>query len=125
MSAFNSGDSSNVVWLITPSIDLDAQPVEFVNFQSSNSYSDNSELEFLISTDWDGSEATIGSATWTELPATIVSDSEYYQNWVDSGLIELSNFSGNANIAFKYTGADSNDFTGTFELDNFQVLIQN
>jgi len=125
MSAYNSGDSSNVVWLITPSIDLDAQPVEFVNFQSSNSYSDNSELEFLISTDWDGSEATIGSATWTELPATIVSDSEFYQNWVDSGLIELSNFSGNANIAFKYTGADSNDFTGTFELDNFQVLVQN
>ena len=126
MSAYNSGDSSNVVWLITPSIDLDAQPVEFVNFQSSNSYSDNSELEFLISTDWDGSEATIGSATWTELPATIVPDSEFNQNiWVDSGLIELSDFSGNANIAFKYTGADSNDLDGTFELDNFQVLIQN
>ena len=67
----------------------------------------------------------LASATWTELPATIVSDSEFYQNWVDSGLIELSDFSGNANIAFKYTGADSNDFTGTFELDNFQVLVQN
>ena len=124
MSAYNSGDSSNIVWLITPAIDLDAQGAEFVKFSSSNSYSDNSELELLISTDWDGSEATIESSTWSTLNTNIVSDDEYYQNWVDSGLTDLSSYIGNAYIALKYTGGGSN-YTGTFEIDDFQVLVQN
>ncbi len=124
MSAYNSGDSSNIVWLITPAIDLDAQGAEFVKFSSSNSYSDNSELELLISTDWDGSEASIESSTWSTLNTNIVSDDEYYQNWVDSGLTDLSSYSGNAYIALKYTGGGSN-YTGTFEIDDFQVLVQN
>ena len=124
MSAYNSGDSSNIVWLITPAIDLDAQGAEFVKFSSSNSYSDNSELELLISTDWDGSEASIESSTWSTLNTNIVSDDEYYQNWVDSGLTDLSSYSGNAYIALKYIGGGSN-YTGTFEIDDFQVLVQN
>ena len=124
MSAYNSGDSSNIVWLITPAIDLDAQGAEFVKFSSSNSYSDNSELELLISTDWDGSEASIESSTWSTLNTNIVSDDEYYQNWVDSGLTDLSSYSGNAYIALKYTGGGSN-YTGTFEIDDFQLLVQN
>jgi len=124
MSAYNTGDSSNISWLITPGIDLDAQGAEFVKFKSSNSYSDNSVLELLISTDWDGSEATIESSTWNTLNTNIVSDDEYYQNWVDSGLTDLSAYSGNAYIALKYTGGGSNN-TGTFEIDDFQVLVQN
>ena len=124
MSAYNSGDSSNIVWLITPAIDLDAQGAEFVKFKSSNSFSDNSELEVLISTDWDGSEATIESSTWSTLNANIVSDAENYQNWVDSGLSDLSSYSGNAYVALKYTGG-GDDYTGTFEIDDFQVLVQN
>ena len=125
MSAYNSGDSSNIVWLITPSIDLDAQGTEFINFKSSNTFSDNSELEVLISTDWDGSEATIESSTWSTLNANIVSDIEYYQNWVDSGLVDLSSFSGNAYITFKYIGSDDPSYDGTFEIDEFKVLVQN
>ena len=124
MSAYNTGDSSNISWLITPAIDLDAQGAEFVKFRSSNSYSDNSELELLISTDWDGTEASIESSTWNTLNTTIVSDDEYYQNWVDSGLTDLSAYSGTAYIALKYTGGGSN-YTGTFEIDDFQVLVQN
>ena len=124
MSAYQTGDASNISWLITPAIDLDAQGAEFVKFKSSNSYSDNSDLELLVSTDWDGSETTIESSTWTALNSNIVSDEEYYQNWVDSGLTDLSAYSGNAYIALKYTGG-GNDYTGTFEIDDFQVLVQN
>ena len=125
MGAYNSGDSSNIVWLITPAIDLDAQGTEFINFKSSNSLSDNSELEVLISTDWDGSEATIESSTWSTLNANIVSDIEYYQNWVDSGLVDLSSFSGNAHIAIKYIGSGQASTDGTYEIDDFKVLVQN
>jgi hypothetical protein len=123
ISAYNSGDASTVSWLITPAIDLDAQEFEFFDFESSNSYSDGSELELLISTDWDGSDAGVSSATWTALPATIVPDDTYYKDWVYSGLVDLSPYSGNAYIAFKYTANSGN--TGTYEIDNIKVLVQN
>ncbi|RIA10441.1 uncharacterized protein DUF5017 [Flavobacteriaceae bacterium MAR_2010_72] len=127
MGAFNSGQESNIAWLISPSINLDAQGLEFLNFQSSNSFSDNSELEVLISTNWDGTTGNISSANWTALPAAIVSDSEYFQNWVDSGLVDLSGYSGTAYIAFKYIGGDNaaNNFDGNYEIDNFKILVQN
>ena len=125
VSGYNSNDASNIAWLITPVIDLDAQGTEFVKFKSSNSSSDNSELELLISTDWDGIKATISTSTWETLNANIVSDDEYYQNWVYSGLTDLSSYSGNAYIALKYIGGDAGNNDGTFEIDDFQVLVQN
>ena len=127
MGAYNSGDPSNIAWLISPAIDLDSQDLEFVNFETSNSFDDDSELELLISTDWDGTEAGIATATWTTLPGTIVSDDVYYQDWVDSGLIDLSGYSGNAYVAFKYIGGDNsaNTIDGNYEIDNFRVLVQN
>ena len=70
-----------------PAIDLDAQGAEFVKFSSSNSYSDNSELELLISMDWDGSEATIESSTWSTLNTNIVSDDEYCKTGLILGLL--------------------------------------
>ncbi|MDO6595631.1 DUF5689 domain-containing protein [Oceanihabitans sp. 2_MG-2023] len=128
MGAYNSNSPSNIAWLISPSIDLDAQEYEFVNFQSSNSFSDASELQVLISTDWDGTEANITTATWTTLSdATVVDASEYYQDWIDSGLVDLSSYSGTAYVAFKYIGGDdgSDNIDGTFEIDNYKVLAEN
>lgn len=123
ISAYNSGDASNIAWLITPGIDMDAQTGEVLSFQTSNSFSDNSTLELLISTDWDGVEANITSATWTALPGTIVADSEFYQNWVGSGPIDLSGYTGTAHIAFKYVGGDNGTSqTGTYELDEFKIF---
>ena len=101
------------------------QGAEFVNFISSNSFADGSELELLISTDWDGNENSISTSTWEILNANISSDSDYYQNWVDSGLTDLSSYSGNAYIAIKYIGSDVSNYDGTFEIDDFQVLVQN
>ena len=125
--AYNSGDPVNIAWLISPSIDLDAQDFEFVNFQSSNSFDDGSDLELFISTDWDGVEANITTATWTALSGTIVSDDVFYQDWIDSGLIDLSSYSGTAYVAFKYIGGDNtaNSIDGNFEIDNYKVLAEN
>ena len=124
LGSYNTGDASTIAWLITPVIDLDAQGVEFVKFISSNSFSDGSELELLISTDWDGTEATIESSSWSTLNANIVSDSEFYQNWVDSGLVDLSSFSGNGYVAFKYIGSGQASTDGTYEIDDFKILVQ-
>ncbi|SDS33507.1 protein of unknown function [Winogradskyella sediminis] len=127
MGAYNSSTDENIAWLISPSIDLEAQGIEFLNFQSSNSFSDDSELEVLISTDWDGTQANVTSATWTTLPAIIAGDDEFYQDWFDSGLINLSSYSGTAYIAFKYIGGfpSSENIDGTFEIDNFKILGEN
>jgi len=125
MGAYNSYDDSNISWLISPVIDLDAQNLEYVLFQTSNSFSDGSNLEVLISTDWDGVQSNIISSTWSQLPGLIVEDGEDYNNWVESGSINLSAYSGNAYIAFKYTGGDDNtNQTGTYELDNFKIYVQ-
>ena len=124
MGAFNSNQASNIAWLISPAINLNAQNFEFLNFRTSNSFSDGSELEVLISTNWNGTTGTITTATWTPLPATIVGDSEFFQNWIDSGLIDLSSYSGTAYIAFKYIGGDNaaNTIDGNFEIDDFNGI---
>ena len=126
MGAFRSGDASNISWMISPGINLDAQDLEFLNFQTSNSFADESVLEVLISTNWDGNSANVASATWQKLPANIVSRSENFQNWVDSGAIDLSGFSGTAHIAFKYIGGDNaaDTIDGTYEVDNFKILVR-
>ncbi|MDP5091900.1 MAG: DUF5017 domain-containing protein, partial [Polaribacter sp.] len=126
MGAFRSGDASNISWMISPEINLDAQDLEFLNFRSSNSFADESVLEVLISTNWDGNSANVTTATWQKLPASVVSNSENYQNWVDSGAIDLSGFSGTAHIAFKYIGGDNaaDTIDGTYEIDNFKILVR-
>lgn len=124
IGAYNSNDNSNIAWLISPAIDLDAQGVEILTFQTSNSFSDGSELEVLISNDWDGNTANIATATWNTVPVGVVQDGEYYQNWVDSN-VELTSFSGTSYIAFKYVGGDDGtNIDGTYELDNVKVLAQ-
>ena len=124
IGAYSSRDSSNIAWLISPSIGLDGQHDAYLHFQSSNSFSDNSDLELLISTDWDGEETGVLSATWTALPGIIVSDSESFENWIDSSYVDLSAYSEPVYIAFRYTGGGT-DRTGTFEIDNFKIYVQN
>ncbi|HPG73811.1 MAG TPA: hypothetical protein PLM49_05925, partial [Bacteroidales bacterium] len=65
-------------------------------------------------TNYDGGNNP-ASATWTELNANIASGSDITQ----SGQIDISGYSGNVRIAFKYSallGA-----TGSFYLDNVVV----
>ncbi len=122
MGSFMSGDASNIAWLITPAIDMDAQENEVFRFQTSNSFSDGSILEILISTDWDGNPANITSAIWGILDAaTVVSDDQFFGDWVESGNIDLSCVTGTAYIAFKYTGSENSDFDGTYELDEISI----
>ena len=78
-------------------------------------------LEVFISTDWDGVEATITTATWTLLPAIIVPNATNYKTWVSSGNIDVSSYTGTGYIAFKYTGSKSRSNDGTYELDDIII----
>ncbi len=123
MGAFRSGDMSNIAWLITSEINFDDKMGEVLSFKTSNSFADSSTLEALISTDWNGTEATITSATWTVLPAEIVPNSANFRDWVSSGNIDLSSYTGIGYIAFKYTGNKSSSNDGTYELDDIVIKI--
>ncbi|WP_343330953.1 DUF5689 domain-containing protein [Polaribacter staleyi] len=124
MNSINSGDESTITWLITSGIDLDATSQEFLSFETSNSFGNGSDLQVLISTDFNGNEKNIHTATWAILPAKIVSNGENYKSWVHSTYIDLSNYSGTAFIAFKYTGNGNVNFDGTYELDNISVIAK-
>lgn len=121
MGSKNSGDISTISWLITKGINLDTTSQAFLSFETSNSFANGSELEVLISTDFDGEENNITTANWTLLPAKIVADGEGYKNWVHSTYIDLSSYSGTAYIAFKYLGNSNVNFDGTYELDNIVI----
>ncbi|MDN3664727.1 DUF5689 domain-containing protein [Algibacter miyuki] len=118
----SSGDDANVGWLITPAINLDAQDGETLRFKTSNSLADSSFMEVLYSLDWDGSEATVTSATWGVLSdAYVVKDSDSFVPWFNSGTVDLSCVTGTMHIAFKFTGSGQDTFDGVYELDEVSI----
>ncbi len=122
---FRSGDASNIAWLITPGINLDEHEGEVLSFQTQHAYPDEGHdpLEVLISTDFNGEEGGIESATWAPLSFK-VSYLENFSSWftfTDSGEIDLSAYSGTAYIAFKYTGSDTNNENMTLNIEKVKV----
>ena len=122
-SAYNTGNSSNIGWLISPGIDMDAQEGEVLNFQTEYAYPDEGHypLEVFVSTDFSGEESGIASATWEPLSVVIAHPdiTEDWFDWIDSGLIDLSSYTGTLYIAFKYTGSDISNQNSMIHIDNF------
>lgn len=117
MSAFQSNESSNIAWLISPKITIPSGKDVFFKFDTEYSFWANATLEVYISKNYDG--ANPGTAEWTKLDATIANQSVGQYSWVNSGLIKLNDFAGDAYIGFKYTG--SNTLSTTFDVDNVSV----
>jgi len=125
IGSFNSNDSSSIAWLITPQIDLDVNSGVTFQFETSNSFSDGSTLQVLFSKDWDGTEAGITSATWGIISdAYITRDNDFFGQWFESGIVDLSCEPGQIYLAFKYEGSGNPDFDGTYELDNISIDAQ-
>ena len=117
----NSTDDRTISWLITEGVNLETTSQEFLSFETSNSFANGSKLEVFISTDFDGNKDHIKQATWTRLPAKIVSDGVSFKKWVHSTYIDISSYSGTASIAFKYSGTGNLHFDGTYELDQITI----
>ncbi|GAA3775296.1 DUF5689 domain-containing protein [Corallibacter vietnamensis] len=126
-SAYGTTESSNIGWLISPGIDLDAQDGEILSFQTEHAYPDagHDAIEVLISTDFSGNEADITSATWTSLEFTssLEADFDTWFNFTNSGNIDISSYTGTAYIAFRYTGSDTADLNTTIHVDNVRVFV--
>ena len=124
-STYNSPDDVNIAWLISPGVDLDAQENEFLNFKMAQHHlqSDLNTAEVFISTDFDGSNVL--GATWISVSANLPSQSNSWYLFVDSGLIDLSSYSGTLHVAFKVTGSGTDQtLDGAYQLDDFTILGQ-
>lgn len=118
VSAFQSTDTENKMWLITPGFEVDAG-VKF-EFESAQGFHVQDGLRVYISNNFDGSNPT--AADWTELDATIAGSQEERWAFIGSGTMDLSGFPGQAHIAFVYEGSNSTDETTTYRIDNVRVF---
>lgn len=116
--------ASNIVWLISPKIDMDTHINETLSFRSAQDHLDVDSplntLEVYVSTNFDG--LNVKTANWTRLSAKIPTQSTPWNEFIGSGAIDLSAYTGKINIAFRYIGSGKNlALDGAFQLDDVQV----
>ncbi|PNW29514.1 DUF5689 domain-containing protein [Formosa algae] len=122
---FGANDTSNVAWLISPGIFVDGNMNALLNFKMAQHHLDSvrNTVDVLISTDFNGTDVL--NATWTEIDAKVPTKYDEWYAFKDSGLIDLSMYSGTLYIAFKVTGSGTNEaLDGSYQLDDFRVLTE-
>ncbi len=94
-------------WMITPLVDNSAGD-KTLTFKAEKAYWKHNSydpLEVYVSTDFNGDN--FESATWTKLSPVlpVASDGDY--EWIESGNVDLSAYTGNVAVAFKYKGSNT------------------
>jgi len=121
MSNYNGSENiENNDWMITPAINFNAYTEEELTFRSSmKDYDDNNVHIYLkYSTNYDGISDP-SSATWQDL-SSLANWSEGDYNWVESGIIDLSQIVGTqVYIAFQYTSLAGSG--KTWQIDDVEI----
>jgi len=118
-SAYSTNENPLEAWLVTPAINLDNTTEEMLSFRSKTGYNNGAALSVYIATDFTGDVST---TTWVALNPTIADGpSSGYGEFVGSGNVDISSYSGNIHIAFKYLGGDGG-VTTTFQIDDIAVI---
>ena len=85
--------------------------------------SEENTVEVFVSTDFDGSDVL--AATWDAVAATLPTQSNSWYDFIDSGLVDLSSYSGILHVGFKVTGSGTDqDLDGAYQLDDFTILAE-
>ncbi len=124
-SSFGSGNALNVAWLVSPAINLDATTNEFMTFRTAQHHLDvdspDNSLTVYVSTNFDGTNVL--AATWTPVTVTLPTQSTAWYAFVSSGVVDLSSYSGNIHVAFKFKGSGTNTtLDGAFQVDDLKVF---
>jgi len=123
-TSYQSGQASNIAWLVSPAINMDTMHHETLAFDVAQAYVSSSanSIELLISTDYDGTDVL--AANWTPISFTtppLNYDTNF--DFFSSGLIDLSGYTGNIYLAFRCKGSGTNTaLDGTYELDNIRIF---
>lgn len=115
-----AGTLNDEAWLITSKIDFTKTEKESLNFELESRFSNGAEFKVLVSTDFDGTDAGVTTATWTEVPYTVPAVDNIF---VNSGILDLSAYeSDSVYVAFKYIGSKPGNKTTTFQLDKIKLF---
>lgn len=107
-------------WVVTPGVELTTP--KKLSFDTKTGYYQHAGFSVHVSTDFDGNNSNLLTSTWTQISPTIATGpSDGYGNWVNSGDVDLSSYSGTIYVLFKYIGDNSSNTT-TFQLDNVQIV---
>jgi hypothetical protein len=119
MSAYNSGENPLEVWLISPTINLDASTNEKLSFETNTGYDNGKVVTVYVSSNFIGNLQT---ATWVQLDVALSEgpSSGYGSSFTKSGTVNIACLTGDFHVAFKYVGADGG-VTTTFQIDNVKI----
>jgi hypothetical protein len=126
ISAFATGKTSVVSWLIMPVLNLNNSANEVLSFQTKDGFDNGGTLQVFASLNFDGG-GNPAKFKWTLLKSIVSkgSVSSVRGDWLPSGSVSLSGLAGNVWIAFRYEGADPPNAydkrTTIFQLDNIRV----
>jgi hypothetical protein len=117
--------AENIAWLVTPKINMTGYKNAVLSFRSAQHDlkvdSPLNALEIYISTNFDGSNIT--KAKWTKLTANLPSLSTPARQFISSGGIDLSAYSGNIHIGFRYVGSGKDKtLNGAFMVDDVRIF---
>ena len=116
-SAYNGKDSNGYdSWLITPPVNADNLAEKVMHFRTQVAYSGNCDLEVFVMT-----TNNPETATKTKLNANIPTPpASGYSDWMASGNLDLSTYSGIIYIGFRYT-AETASASRTYCIDDIVV----
>ena len=122
---FNSFDGGtepiSVGWLISPPINMDTQTGEklaFVNCQDGFVRNIDNTFELFVSTDFDGTN--VSAASWERIPFNVANQNTERFLYINSGIIDLSEYTGTLYFAFKVRGTSS--LTGGYQVDKVRLF---
>ena len=102
---------------------MDAASKVLLKFKAAQHHvvSPSNTLEVMVSTDYDGTNVL--EAKWISVEAALPSQHDSWYQFVDSGLIDLSSYSGILHVAFKVTGSGTVDtLGGAYLIDDLLIL---
>jgi hypothetical protein len=117
--------AENIAWLVSPKINLDGYKNAILSFRSAQHDlkidSPLNTLEVYVSANFDGSSVT--KAKWTKVSAKLPDLSTPPREFISSGGIDLSAYSGTINIAFRYVGSGKDKtLNGAFMVDDVRIF---
>lgn len=117
--------AENIAWLVSPKINLTGYKNSVLSFRSAQHDlkvdSPLNTLEVYVSTNFDGSN--VNKVKWTKLEAKVPTLSTPSREFISSGGIDLSAYTGNINIAFRYVGSGKDKtLNGAFMVDDVKIF---
>ncbi len=117
VEAYQDSQANTEAWLITPSFSIATE--RYLTFQSAVAYWKHDGLKIFYSTNYSGS-GDPNAATWTPLTANLPTSGATNFAMLNSGKVTIPAGTGNARVAFKYTGQAASGTTKV-QVDNIKV----